>query len=308
MASRPMPWWKFSTGTRHHSKVTRFVAMMGNRLADAYLFRLWDYCAEQRADGCFSGRAAAAEIAFAVGFDGPPDLLLSALVDSGLLDAEGDSFSVHDWDEMQSALVRKFDTDASRSPGRSRKKEAVPFESRSASDRVPRGTSAGLSLDLSISTSPVFASTEGGAGETVHRSPEQPSLLVVPEPVGPQPEDLQALWNRLAPPKGLQRWAGMSGARKRAARLSLEAVPDLGRWEAWLKHELTRPWNLGQNDSEWKADVNWLLRANKRDVVKDFDLATAAKPASKGDVPRLPPRETIPEAPKPTNPERRVIL
>lgn len=308
MGSRPMPWWKFSTGTRHHAKVTRFVAMMANRLADAYLFRLWDYCAEQRADGRFSGRAAAAEIAFAVGFDGPPDLLLSALVDSGLLDADGDTYTVHDWDEAQSALVRKFDTDAARVPGRKRQKDVVPSESPSDPDRVPRGTSAGLSLDLSISSSPVSASPEGGAGGTEQPARGQATLLEALKPVGPQPEDLQALWNRLAPPKGLQKWTAMSGKRRDAARVSLREAPDLAQWEAWLRDQLERPFNLGgASGREWKADVDWLLRAKTRDQVRDFDPAIAAKPAPRGDVPRLPPREPS-TAPSTPNPERRVIL
>lgn len=277
MASRPMPWWKFSTGTRHHAKVTRLRGLLASKVADVYVYRLWDYCAEQRADGTFSGPSAAFEIALAVDFDGPPETILKALVDSGLLDADGDTYTVHDWSDMQSALVRKFDADAARSAGRTRLR-VVPDEPPSVPYSVPRGTSAIVSHTLKISTSPVSSSPEGGAGETVRRAPEQPALLVVPEATGPKPEDLQALWNRHAEPAGLQRWRGMSKPRRDAARLSLEAVPDITSWEAWLKHELARPWNRGQNPSGWKADVDWLLRVKTRDMVRDFDPALTTSP------------------------------
>jgi hypothetical protein len=89
--------------------------------------------------------------------------------------------------------------------------------------------------------------------------------------MGPRPEDLQALWNRLAVPKGLMRWEGMSDKRRAAARESLKACADLGRWEGWLVSELSNPFNLGQNDSGWRADVDWLLRVKSRDKVRDFD-------------------------------------
>jgi hypothetical protein len=189
MATRCMPWWKFSTGTRHHSKVMRFRALLGNKLADAYVYRLWDYCAERQADGCFRGAGAAFEVALAVDFDGPPDSLLSALVASGLLDAVEDGFEVHDWEEMQGALVEKFRRDAVRPAGRTRAvsipseadSEPVPLPSRACPSVVPRGTSAGPSPYLSVSTS--SASTEGGVGETA--TVERPPLTLVGEQVKP---------------------------------------------------------------------------------------------------------------------------
>lgn len=105
--------------------------------------------------------------------------------------------------------------------------------------------------------------------EAVATPPEKPA------PKGPDPEALRALWNRLAPPKGLARWEAMNKARTAAAKASLLEVPDLGKWEAWLTHELDRPFNRGDNPSGWRADVDWLLRAKTRGLVVDFDPATA---------------------------------
>lgn len=100
------------------------------------------------------------------------------------------------------------------------------------------------------------------------------------KPKGPPPEALREVWNRLAPPAGCQRWEAMSKPRERSARLALEACPDLARWEAWLTHELARPFNRGENPSGWKADVDWLLRAKTRDMVADFNPSNASKGTS----------------------------
>lgn len=117
---------------------------------------------------------------------------------------------------------------------------------------------------------------EGEGGEDKPEASGQQPLLTVASS-SPRPEDLQSLWNRLAVPRGLMRWEGMSDKRRAAARESLKACPDLARWEAWLASELSNAFNLGQNDSGWRADVDWLLRVKSRDRVRDFD--PAARPA-----------------------------
>lgn len=94
---------------------------------------------------------------------------------------------------------------------------------------------------------------------------------------GPDPETLREVWNRVAPPLGFQVWEAMGDDRKRDARLALEAVPDLAKWESWLRHELARPFNRGENSDGWKANVEWLLRKKTRNLVADFNPATAPK-------------------------------
>lgn len=127
-----------------------------------------------------------------------------------------------------------------------------------------------------ISSSPPGGSGVG-KGDSVARVTQPPLLTVVAS--GPTPEDLQALWNRLAVPKGLARWESLSKARRRAAQLALDACSDLGRWEAWLSSELKNPWNLGENPNRWRADVEWFLRVKTRDKVADFDpLAPPRRP------------------------------
>jgi hypothetical protein len=86
----------------------------------------------------------------------------------------------------------------------------------------------------------------------------------------PKPEALKELWNRIAHPKGLQRWSAMGKQRRETAKLRLRAEPRLEAWEAFLKAKLAEPFFLGENDRRWKADVDWLLRTERPAQVTDF--------------------------------------
>lgn len=283
-----MPWFKVHAGWSSHPKVGRLCDVLANDLADAYVGRLWDYCAERQGDGRFAAPGATGAVERAVRWTGARGALADALVSVGLLEREEDgSLVVHDWADEQRAVADKFERDRVR---RRLEREGRTEVARLAHDSLS-------TLNSQISTSQPSSVTTHGAETHESRDhreaserPSQPDTTTQPAmPQAPMPEALQALWNRLAPPKGLAKWGRMSDARKGAARAALLAVPDLGKWEAWLAHELARPWNLGQNGSGWKADVDWLLRVKTRDAVADFDPATAAKPAPTGDRPRLGP-------------------
>lgn len=166
-------------------------------------------------------------------------------------------------------------------------------------------------LPAPISPPPLSSPQPLSSGVSASAAGGQKPLFDAPRPPRPDPEALRGVWNDIAVPLGHQRWEAMSDTRKKAARLALEAVPDAGRWSAWLRHELQRPFFRGENDTGWKADVDWFLRAKTRDLVRDFDPAVAAQSAktpSGGDRPRLPPREAPPEPTTPAAPPRRVVL
>lgn len=160
----------------------------------------------------------------------------------------------------------------------------ISGQSQDASRRVPMVVGCGSGSGNGCGSSSLSASADEpedlpDATEDAHPVTQPPLIAVEPEkPKGPDPEALRALWNRLAPPKGLQRWEAMSKGRAGRCRAALAAVPDVAKWEAWLTHELARPWNLGQNDTGWRADVDWFLRDKTRDLVADFNPATAPKP------------------------------
>lgn len=115
-------------------------------------------------------------------------------------------------------------------------------------------------------------SADVGKSAEVGEEGGQPVLVAVAGG-GPRPEDLQAIWNKLAGPKKLGRWVKLTDDQRRLARLSLKACPDLSTWEAWLSAELQNPWNLGENPSGWRAGVDWLLRVKTRGQVANFDPA-----------------------------------
>lgn len=101
---------------------------------------------------------------------------------------------------------------------------------------------------------------------------------------------IQAVWNEVAPPLGLQRWAELSPARVNAACAHLDVVPDLDVWRRWLRQELAKPFNRGENERQWKADVSWFLRARTRDMVADFAASAKPAPAARATPPPRPAR------------------
>lgn len=151
----------------------------------------------------------------------------------------------------------------------------------------------GPTLPSPLSSPPT---TSSAGADSEHASGLRQTALLVPLPTDnhPKPEALQALWNRVAPPRGLPRWEGMGDKRKAQAKAALAACSDLARWEAWLVYELSRPFYAGSNDSGWRANPEWLLRVERRDQVRDFDpaTATALRTPSGGDKPRLGPPPT----------------
>jgi hypothetical protein len=183
--------------------------------------------------------------------------------------------------------------DASRAvtPSRAVPSLAVPSFSLSAGADEPEELPDATDDAQPVAQPPLFA---------VETPPEKPKRKT-----GPDPETLRAVWNRVAPPLGFQVWEAMGDDRKRDARLALEACPDLAKWEAWLRHELARPWNRGENSDGWKANVAWFLRKKNRDLVIDFSptAAQGVRTASGGDVPRLGPRPVVVAAPSP-NPDK----
>lgn len=260
-------------------------------------------------------------VAAALGWDGDPSALYAALIRARFITkTSGETEAGFDFVPGLDKYAKALGLPTTRSESASkaakimweRKKDASRIES--ACEPQATGMHDAKRGDAKTQTQTQTEETTLGAdapenvASVAPTAAGQVALVEAPKPAGPQPEDLQTLWNRLAPPKGLQRWTGMSDKRRRDARVSLRDSPSLSKWEAWLAHELQRPFNLGDNPSGWKADVDWLLRAKTRDLVNDFDPAVAARVVSGGDRPRLPPRESPPESPSSSAPARRVIL
>lgn len=104
--------WKAQSGIRHSDRMIRFMARMGDRMADAYVYRLWDYCAESHPDGRIKEPGAAGEIAMAIRFDGPFDVLLAALLESDFLEEDGAGYMLRDCAPSQVATPYRLEAES----------------------------------------------------------------------------------------------------------------------------------------------------------------------------------------------------
>lgn len=158
-----MPWFKVHAGWSSHPKVGRLCDVLANDLADAYVGRLWDYCAERQGDGRFPMPGAPGAVERAARWMGSRGALVEALLAVGLLDREEDgTLVVHDWAEEQKAVAEKFERD--------RQKKGAPRGIRADSSQSPRDSLSTLYSPVSASPSSAVvasrsAELEGGARE-----------------------------------------------------------------------------------------------------------------------------------------------
>jgi hypothetical protein len=247
-------------------------------------------------DGILSGSAPVPVLASAVSWQANPEHLLKALVEVGMVEVLPEGLRVRGVSRYAATWEKN------------RRRTPKPQPER---NRTGAGPESMREPERKTQTHTQKEDPSGAGAPDAPATGGQKPLFDAPRPPKPDPEALRGVWNDIAVPLGHQRWEAMSDARKKAARLALEAVPDLGRWAAWLRDQLQRPFNRGENGSGWMADVDWFLRAKTRDLVRDFNPAVAAQSAktpSGGDRPRLPPRESPPESSTPAAPPRRVVL
>lgn len=104
-------WFRAESAAVDHPKVMDLKARLGNDLADAYVFRLWSWTQRFAPSGAISARIVS-QLERSLGWDGAPGVLIQTLTDVRLLDAVEGGFEVHDWEDMQGALVDKSNRDA----------------------------------------------------------------------------------------------------------------------------------------------------------------------------------------------------
>jgi hypothetical protein len=273
-----LPWFKIYSNIVGHPKTRALEEATGNPDALAYIVRLlsWfnEYAPGGRADGARTARAAERHCEWR-GADGE---LIAALESSGWIERDGSEIVLHDWDEVQGGHIAKAKKDAERKKIKRLQSRAAPDGARTALKRRADGAETARA---EVADGARTARVEESRREekrveeitsSVSGATESLELRLV-ETTTPKPEDLQALWNRLAIAKKLGRWVKLTDDQRRLARLALKTCPDLPTWEAWLTAELQNPWNLGENPSRWKADVEWFLRVKTRNKVANFDPA-----------------------------------
>lgn len=97
-----MAWIELHVNLPAHKKTKRLVRLLGLSVpqdiprAVGHLCILWLWAIENATDGTLKGFDAE-DIADAAGWNDDPQVFLDAMIDSGFLDVEGDSYHIHDW-------------------------------------------------------------------------------------------------------------------------------------------------------------------------------------------------------------------
>jgi hypothetical protein len=89
-----LAWFELDIDFSDHPKTVALAVALRNPLAEAYVSRLWAYCYRHALDR-FTGLAAVATIEQATRWKGKTGHLVTALVDAGFLDREGEDLVAH---------------------------------------------------------------------------------------------------------------------------------------------------------------------------------------------------------------------
>ena len=112
------------------------------------------------------------------------------------------------------------------------------------------------------------ATTEGEGEES--RGEDKNTLVGTKVPTCPHKEII-AKYHEILPmlPTVLEsRWAGSSRAKQLQARWREDPRHQvISFWENFFESVKHSPFHLGQNDREWKADLGWLTKRDKFDVM-----------------------------------------
>jgi hypothetical protein len=117
-----MAWIELHDNLPDHPKVLDLAAAlkMDKDMVVGKLVRLWTWALANREDGVFAERDIGT-VAEVMRFKGKPERLISALVDTRLLDRDGESYAIHDWEDRVGMLLAKRETIREQSRLRKRK-------------------------------------------------------------------------------------------------------------------------------------------------------------------------------------------
>ena len=117
-----MAWIESHQELIKHPKTKKLIRRLGvsSPTVVGHLHMLWWWAMDYAQDGDIS-RFDAEDIADAVEWDGPADVLVTALIESGFIDKEVDGLKIHDWYDYAGRLMEKREQNKERKR-RSRKK------------------------------------------------------------------------------------------------------------------------------------------------------------------------------------------
>jgi hypothetical protein len=109
-----LPWIEIETDLPTHPKSVRLALKLGDNRAWTYMVQLWLWCAEQVPTGRIDGEDAIALIAFGAGWTGDASRFVTAGIESGFIDRDGESFVMHGLAERLAAHIAKRAKDKAR--------------------------------------------------------------------------------------------------------------------------------------------------------------------------------------------------
>lgn len=261
-------WYRVDGAAADHPKVMELAARLGDAeiaLADGYVMRLWSWAQRYAPDGAFSARVVP-QLERYLGREG----VIRLMVDVGLVDADDDEFAVHDWEQMQGALVEKSSRDAKMKRVKRRANGARP---------APTKTKPG-------------AQPAPATDETDGRNVRDERTDETGVPDGPA-SALGLAWNASTTPPLPRVTLPLSKTREAAAVAALARRPI----EAWRQVfvRINASSFLRGGDGGWKADFDWAVRPEgtkpepaTKVLEGAYDRAGPSPPARERDVSTAP--------------------
>ena len=108
-----LPWYRMWKDFSRHGKTMQLAAALNDRNAGMYIVRLLEHCAEYALDGCIHADA----VEGAADWRGKRGRFLAVAVEVGFLEAAGEKYRVHDWEERNGSHIRKTLGDAKKPRG-----------------------------------------------------------------------------------------------------------------------------------------------------------------------------------------------
>jgi hypothetical protein len=125
---------RISVSFRNHRKRKRLKMVLGPGATD-YLLDLWIATAMNRPSGVLYDMDAV-DIALDAGWDGEPEEFVDALMKCGFMDFDGETYSMHDWEDHQGYVVH---SDVRKE--RAKKAAAKRWECKGNADAMPQACS-----------------------------------------------------------------------------------------------------------------------------------------------------------------------
>ncbi len=234
---------------------------LGEPNAGWYVIRLWCWAQRYAPTGKIPTKIVP-QVEAAMGWKGEIGKLITCALSVGLFDAYEVGLEIHDWPEMQCALVEKSKRDA-----------ALKRKHR----RTSGANSARAAKEPGANSAPLHDGRDGHyRTDTTNKQPagEKPPAI----------HPLQDLWNQAAPPKA-PKWLKTPPARLKSVLARCKEHPEPGFWPDLFARINASDFLSGRRVG-FVATPDWVLNpTNLNKIIEgNYDNNDPPRPASKGPI------------------------